>query len=369
MSLTGAACLADFETAAVAVLPADAWDYIAGGSDDERAVSANTAALRAVQMVPRALRDVSRRATTTTFFGRTASLPLAVAPMAYQALAHRDGELATARGAASAGVPFVVPMLSSVPIETIATSGADLWVQLYWLRDRGVTAELIERAVSAGCRAVVLTVDMPVMARRPRDLRNGLALPPSIRAVHLRSTGGAAGQPERASPSTVAADIDAAFDPSLSWQDLEWIRARTSLPLVLKGILHPDDARQAAQLGVEAIVVSNHGGRQLSSAVTGVTVLPAVRAAVEDRCTVLLDGGVRGGVDVLASLALGADGVLVGRPALWGLATGGADGVSAVLRIIGAELDNAMALAGCRDLVEARQLRVGMPGEPIWGGR
>jgi 4-hydroxymandelate oxidase len=256
-------------------------------------------------------------------------------------------------------------MLSSVPIETVATSGADLWLQLYWLRDRGVTAELIDRAADAGARAIVLTVDVPLMGRRLRDVRNGFALPTTVSAVHLAGTagtpagaaGGIGAQRRRAGSSAVAAHTAAAFDPSLSWSDLDWIRSRTSLPLILKGVLDPADAGQAADLGVEALVVSNHGGRQLDTAVAGATVLPAVRAAVEGRCTLLLDGGIRGGSDILTALALGADAVLVARPLMWGLAAGGAAGVSDVLRLYAAELDSALALAGCADLADARRLR------------
>jgi 4-hydroxymandelate oxidase len=356
MSVNPATCLADLEALATAVLPPDVRDFIAGGSDDERAVAANLAALRSVRVVPRVMRDVSGRTSATTLLGSAVALPLAVAPVAYQSLVHPDGEPATARAAAAAGVPFVVPMLSSVPIEAIADSGADLWLQLYWLRDRAVTADLIARAVQAGCRAVILTVDVPVMGRRRRDLSNGFTLPPAVRAVHLPGADEIT-QRRSAGGSAVAVHAAAAFDPTLTWDDLEWIRARTALPLVLKGVLHPDDARRAADLGVEALVVSNHGGRQLSAAVAGATVLPEVRAAVGDRCTLLLDGGVRGGADILTALALGADGVLVGRPAMWGLAAGGQDGVSAVLRILGEELDTAMALAGCATVAEAGLLR------------
>jgi 4-hydroxymandelate oxidase len=202
---------------------------------------------------------------------------------------------------------------------------------------------------------VVLTVDVPLMGRRLRDVRNGFALPDSIAAVHLPVTSRTAAQ-RKGSGSAVAAHTAAAFDPSLSWDDLEWLRARTSLPLVLKGVLDPDDARRAAERGVAAVVVSNHGGRQLGAAVSGAVMLPQIREAVGDRCQLLLDGGIRSGEDILVALALGADAVLIGRPAMWGLATGGADGVSEVLRILSEELDGALALAGCADLADARRL-------------
>jgi 4-hydroxymandelate oxidase len=371
-----ATCLADVESAAAAVLAPDVWDFVAGGSGDERGVTANLAALRSVRVVPRVMRDVSVRSAAWTLLGRPVSAPVVVAPVAYQALLHPDGELATARACAAAGVPFTVPMLSSVSIETVAGSGAELWVQLYWLRDRRVTADLIERAVDAGSTAVVLTVDVPIMGRRLRDVRNGFALPGTISAVHLAGTAGtpegaAAGigaQRRRAGSSAVAAHTAAAFDPTLSWADLEWIRSRTSLPLVLKGVLHPDDARQAADAGADAVVVSNHGGRQLDTAVAGATMLPEVRAAVGDGFTVLLDGGVRSGSDIVTALALGADAVMVGRPVMWGLGAGGGGaggqaGVAEVLGLLGTELDTAMALSGCTDLDDARRLRtVTAPG-------
>jgi 4-hydroxymandelate oxidase len=360
----GATCLADIETAARAVLAPDVWDFLAGGSDDEQALAANIAALRSTQIVGRVMRDVSSRSTATTLFGRPAALPLAIAPVAYQRLLHPDGELATARAAAAAGVPFVVPMLSSVGIETVAAAGGDLWLQLYWLRDRAITAELIDRAVAVGCRAVMLTVDMPVMGRRRRDLRNGFALPPSITAAHLPTASSAAGQQRSAGGSAVAVHTAGAFDPSLTWDDLEWIRSRTTLPLVVKGVLHPDDVRLAADAGAAAVVVSNHGGRQLGSAVAPATVLPEARDAVGDRCALLLDGGVRGGVDVLTALALGADAVMIGRPAMHGLGAAGQDGVAAVLRLLAEELDNALALAGCVNVEQARRLRTVAPGRP-----
>jgi 4-hydroxymandelate oxidase len=357
--VSAATCLADIETAAAAVLAPEVWDYVAGGAGNERAVAANLAALAAVRVVPRVLRDVSARTTAGSLLGREVALPLAVAPVAYQSLLHPDGELGTA------GVPFVVPMLSSVPIEAVATSGADLWLQLYWLHDRQITAELIERGVTAGARAIVLTVDVPLRGRRLRDVRNSFALPSTVAPVHLAGTAGtpagaAAGigaQRRRAGSSAVAAHAAAAFDPSLNWADLAWIRERTELPLVLKGVLDPDDARQATDLGVAALVVSNHGGRQLDVAVAGTTMLPAIRAAVGDDCTLLLDGGIRSGCDIVTALALGADAVFLGRPPMWGLAAGGADGVSDVLRLYAAELDNALALAGCADLADARHLR------------
>ncbi len=356
--------VSDVEAAAAGSVAPEVWDFLAGGSDDERGIEANARALRAVTVVPRVLRDVSARSTAARLLGREAAMPVAVAPVAYQRLLNPGGERATAQGAKVAGVPFVIPMLSSVPIESVAATGADLWLQLYWLRDRGVTQDLIARAEAAGALAIVLTVDVPVMGRRLRDVRNGFALPPDVVPVHLAGAGAA--HSRAANVSAVAAHTAAEFDPSLSWKDLAWLRGRTRLPIVLKGVLHPDDARHAVDEGAAGIVVSNHGGRQLSAAVAGATMLPAIRAAVGEQCELLLDGGVRTGTDVLVALALGADGVMVGRPPMWGLVLDGQDGVATVLRLLAAEFDTALALAGCAGPADARRLTTRAATGPSW---
>jgi 4-hydroxymandelate oxidase len=255
-------------------------------------------------------------------------------------------------------------MMSSSPLEEVAAVGGTLWFQLYLLRDRGQVAELVRRAEDAGCRALVLTVDVPRLGRRLRDMRNGFALPPEITAANLRDEAAQLVRRPAAGASGVALHTNEAFDPSLSWADVTWLRERTKLPLVLKGILHPDDARRAAEYGVSAVVVSNHGGRQLDGAVASVTALPGVCEAVDGRCQVLLDSGIRSGTDVLRALSLGASGVLLGRPALWGLASGGARGAAQVLSLLADELTNVMTLAGCPDVASARLLRatVGVTG-------
>ncbi|NUT53444.1 MAG: alpha-hydroxy-acid oxidizing protein, partial [Saccharothrix sp.] len=290
-------------------------------------------------------------------FGARSALPLAVAPMAYQRLDHDGGERAAAAAAAAAGVPYVVPTLSSDPIEDVAAAGGTTWFQLYWLRDREVVVKLLRRAEEAGCRAVVLTVDVPVLGRRVRDMRNGFALPSWVKPVN---TDGEVGDRVEGD-SVIARHTSAVFDPSLSWHDLDWVRAHTSLPLVLKGVLDAGDAARAVDLGVDGVVVSNHGGRQLDGAVPSVVALPDVVAAVAGRCPVLLDSGVRNGVDVLRALALGASAVLVGRPVLWGLAAGGEAGVAAVLDVLRAEFETALRLAGCPDVESARRLTTSTP--------
>ncbi|WP_367128716.1 alpha-hydroxy acid oxidase [Saccharothrix sp. HUAS TT1] len=342
---------ADVERLAAERLAPDVWDYVAGGSGDEVTLAANRAAFDRVCVVPRSLVDVSTCDTGRELFGVRSSLPLAVAPMAYQRLVHEGGERAAAAAAAAAGVPYVVSTLSSESIEVVAGEGGTTWFQLYWLRDRGVVVDLLRRAEGAGCRAVVLTVDVPVLGRRLRDLRNGFALPPWVRPVNTDDHVGRV-----RGDSAIARHTSTAFDPSLSWRDLEWIRARTRLPLVVKGILDAGDAARAADLGVDGVVVSNHGGRQLDGAIPSVVALPDVVAAVGGRCPVLLDSGVRSGVDVLRALALGATAVLIGRPVLWGLAAGGERGVTAVLDVLRDEFETALRLAGCPDVASIRHL-------------
>lgn len=357
--------LADVERAAAAVLPDEVRDFVAGGSGAETTLDANRSAFARVFVEPRVLRDVSRCATDTVLLGCPARLPVAVAPVAYQRLLHPEGELAVARAAKRAGVPFTVSTLSSVPVERIAAAGGAFWFQLYWLREPDRALELVRRAERAGARAVMLTVDVPWMGRRLRDVRNGFALPDRVRAVHLgadpstahhRAAAAGAGS-GAATGSAVAAHTAETFSAAVTWSTVERLREHTRLPLVLKGILSPQDAVRAAECGVDAVVVSNHGGRQLDGAVPSVTALPEVVSAVAGRCSVLLDSGVRDGTDVLRALALGADGVLLGRPVLWGLAAGGEAGVDRVLELLADEVRDALGLAGCSDVAEARGLR------------
>ncbi|GAB2695028.1 alpha-hydroxy acid oxidase [Kitasatospora kifunensis] len=352
-----ALCLADIERRARAVLPPGVWDFVAGGAGDEATLRANRAALDEIFLVPRILRDVSARSTGCRLVDSQAALPIAVAPVAYHRLAHPDGELATARAAAKAGVPFTAATLSSYPIEEITATGADTWFQLYWLRDPGHRRELVQRAEQAGCSALVLTVDVPWMGRRLRDVRNAFALPPEVVAANLTEAAGSAAHRAAAGDSAVATHTAMAFAPELTWSDVEELRSVTRLPIVLKGVLAPEDAVLAARAGASAVVVSNHGGRQLDGAVPAVQLVGEVREAVGDDCQVLLDGGIRSGLDVLRALARGAEGVLVGRPLIWGLAAAGESGAQRVLDLLATELDDALGLAGCASTAEARTLR------------
>ncbi|RBQ09324.1 alpha-hydroxy-acid oxidizing protein [Micromonospora sp. LHW51205] len=354
--------LADFAALARAVLPPDVWDFVDGGSGAETALAANRAALDRVAVLPRMLAGVDDPSTEAALPGGRAALPVAVAPMAYQRLLHPDGEPALAAAARAAGVPYVASTLASTPIEEIAATGATVWFQLYWLRDRALVADLLDRASAAGCAAVMVTVDVPVLGRRLRDVRNGFALPPHVTAANL--PGGRDDLAHQGTPgvSAVAVHTGAVFAPALSWADLEWLRERTRVPLLVKGILDARDAVRAADAGVDAVVVSNHGGRQLDAAPASAAVLPEVVEAVDRRCAVLLDSGVRGGVDVLRALALGADGVLLGRPLLWALAAGGRAGAEAALALLAAELRDALILSGCPDPASARRLRTRIGG-------
>ncbi|MFD9906164.1 alpha-hydroxy acid oxidase [Streptomyces sp. NPDC059063] len=366
-ALRGLDDLDGIERAGVAALPHDVADFVAGGSGRERTLAANREAFDRLFVTPRVLRDVSRCTTDATLLGRPTRLPVALAPVAYQRLLHPEGELAAARAARAAGVPFTVATLSSVPVEEITAVGGTVWFQLYWLRGARRSLDLVRRAEDAGCAALMLTVDVPWMGRRLRDVRNGFALPAHVRAAHLDSGAPSTAHRSRAHRSTAAAPATAsavaahtaeAFSPALTWSCVEAVRSVTRLPLALKGVLAPQDAVRAAGLGVDAVVVSNHGGRQLDGALPSVDALPAVAAAVGGACEVLMDGGVRGGTDVLKALALGASGVLVGRPPLWGLAVAGEAGVRRVLDLLAAELRDALGLAGCDGVAGARELRV-----------
>ncbi|MDH6523261.1 4-hydroxymandelate oxidase [Streptomyces sp. SAI-135] len=351
-------CVADVERLAAQRLPAEVWDFVAGGSGDESVQAANRAALDLVRLVPRALTGAGIAKTCGQLLLADAAMPVVVAPMAYQRLLHPNGELDAARAARTAGVPYVIPMLSSYPLEEIAEVGGTVWFQMYWLRDRGLLLDLVRRAEHAGCEALVVTADVPVMGRRLRDLRNGFALPASVTAANLGAEAVTATHTRRSGTSAVATHSATAFDPTADWADVEWLRGHTDLPIVLKGILDPRDAVRAAELGAEAVVVSNHGGRQFAGAVPSITALPPVLDAVQGRCAVLLDSGVRSGTDVLRALAHGAAGVMYGRPVLWGLAVDGKAGAGLVLDLLHTELREALTLCGCDSVAAGRDLTV-----------
>lgn len=324
-----------------------AFDYVAGGAGDERTLEANRRAWSGYELVHRVLRDVSDRSTATTVLGTEVGTPVLVAPTAFHQLMHADGEEATARGADRAGTIMVASTLSTTPLEAIAeASSGPKWFQLYVYRDRGLTEDLIDRAEAAGYEAIVVTVDAPVWGRRERDLRHGFGLPEGMTLANFDDLDRAALPDVEAGADGLAEYVADQIDPSLTWEELAWVQERTDLPVLVKGVVHPDDARKAAEQGCAGVVVSNHGGRQLDAGVGTADALAEVAEAVGDDVEVLVDGGVRRGTDVLTALALGADAVLVGRPVMWSLAVDGADGVARAIELLTEELDNAMALVG-----------------------
>ncbi|MBX9879160.1 MAG: alpha-hydroxy-acid oxidizing protein [Candidatus Obscuribacterales bacterium] len=344
--------LFDFEEKAHKKLPTPVWDYYSSGAHDEITLRENRAAYDKICLRYRVLVDVSERYLSTKVLGHTLSMPVIVAPMAFQAMAHPEGELATVRAVGGAGTIMIASTLSNFSIEQImqAASGP-VWFQLYIYKDRSVTKSLVERAEKAGCAALVVTVDLPVSGRRERDVRNRFALPKGLQMGNF-GTSEFASMPKPADQSGLTTYASALFDPSVSWKDIEWLKSITKLPILLKGIVRGDDAKAAVESGVSGIVVSNHGGRQLDTAPATIEVLQEVAEAVDGRAELLVDGGIRRGTDVVKAIALGAKAVLVGRPILWGLVNGGGDGVAQVLDILRAEIDQAMALCGCASVNE-----------------
>jgi isopentenyl diphosphate isomerase/L-lactate dehydrogenase-like FMN-dependent dehydrogenase len=333
--------IADYERLAEERLEPGPWAYLAGGSADEWTLRENRAAFARWTFRPRVLCDVSEISTATTVLGTRIELPVVLAPVAYQQLYHPDGECATARGAAAAGTGIAVSTFSTRSHEEIAAAspGVLQWCQLYVFQDRGVTREHLAEAAAAGCAAVVLTVDTPRLAQRERDLRAGFEIPSDLPLPYARAAiGDAAHNP---------ADQFALLDASVSWRDLEWIASEADLPVVLKGVVTAEDAELAVEHGAAAVVVSNHGGRQLDGVPATLDALPEVAEAIAGRVEVYLDGGIRRGTDVAKALALGARAVLAGRGPVFGLATAGEDGVSHVLELLRDELALALCLLGC----------------------
>jgi 4-hydroxymandelate oxidase len=350
--------LADYRRAAERRLSRTIWDYFRAGADAQVTVRENRRAFGRWQIWPRMLVDVGARDLSTTLLGQPLAMPVAVAPTAYQKLAHADGELGTARAAASTGALLVVSTLATTSLEDVAAVAGPRWFQLYVHKDRGFTRSLVERAHQAGYGALVVTADTPLLGRRLANERNGFHLPAHLTMANLPDAARLEGAGDRAHYEHYFAER---HDASFTWRDLEWLRSLSPMPLVPKGILRADDAERAVGAGCAAIIVSNHGGRQLDATPAALDALPEVVAAVGGRAEVLVDGGVRWGSDILIALALGARAVLLGRPILWGLAVDGERGAARVLEIAGEELSRAMALAGCaslaaitRDLVRHR---------------
>ncbi|HEY1954643.1 MAG TPA: alpha-hydroxy acid oxidase [Polyangiaceae bacterium] len=349
----------ELEALAKRTLSLSAFDYYASGADDEITLRRNREAFERRAVHYRVLVDVSTRTMATSVLGVKLAMPVLVAPTAFHKLACDDGELATARAARGAGTAMMLSSLSNTDLEDVAEEHPDgTFFQLYVYRDRNATVGLVRRAEDAGCKALVLTVDAPLLGRRERDVRNAFSLPPHLKVKNLVPVG--YGDVEGSiGISGLAAYFASLIDPALAWSDIAWLRSITKLPIAIKGIVRVDDARRARDEGASAIVVSNHGGRQLDGSPATLDVLAPIADAVGRDVEVLLDGGVRRGTDVLRALALGARAVLVGRPILWGLAWSGETGARFVLDTLRRELDLAMALAGTptltaitRDLLE-----------------
>jgi 4-hydroxymandelate oxidase len=338
---------ADYERFAREHLDDNAWEYLCGGAGDEITLRENRAAFERVRLEARVLADVRGGHTRLKLFGQEYEHPVFLAPVAYQKLFHPEGELATAMAAAAMQAGFAVSTLASVSLEAIAAATpAPLWFQLYLQASREHSLQLLRRAEASGYKAVLVTVDAPLAGIRNREQRAGFALPPGVAAVNVAEYAA----PQNAPAATGSMVFDVLMQNAPTWQDMEWLVSVSRLPVVIKGIVNAADACRALELGVQGIVVSNHGGRILDTVPASIEVLPAVAGAVAGRVPVLLDSGVRRGSDICKALALGADAVMIGRPYIHALATAGALGVAHLLRTLREELEITMALCGCRTL-------------------
>lgn len=333
----------DYATLAPSKMTKVGWEYINGGAADELSMRWNRESYDRIRLKPRILVDVSQLDTRVTLFGRELAFPILLAPTAYHKLAHAEGELATARGAAAANATFILSTSATTSIEDVAAATTKpLWFQLYVQPDREFTRELVRRTEAAGYQALVVTVDSPVLGARYRETRSKFALPPGAERANLKGLKTATGS-HRATENSI---YSALLDPRLTWKEIEWLRSITKLPMLLKGVLNPEDAERAVGAGASGIIVSNHGGRNLDTLPATIDALPEVAEKVAGRVPVLVDGGIRRGTDVLKAIARGATATLIGRAYLFGLAVGGAEGVTRVVNILRREFEMAMALTG-----------------------
>ena len=363
--------LAELEAAAREVLSAEAFGYVAGGAGAERTMDANLRAFERWRIVPRMLRDVSSRDVSTSVLATAMPAPVMLAPVGVQSIVHPQGELAAARAAAAQGVPFILSTAASHSIEEVAgeMGEAGRWYQLYWPRDRDLAASFVDRAARAGYGAIVLTLDTWFLGWRPRDLQH--AYLPFLKGEGVANYfsdpvfRGALDKTPEEDPGPAIGHWAYQFaNPTVTWADLAWLREQTKLPILLKGILHAEDARRAVQEGADGLIVSNHGGRQVDGAIGALDALPAVRDAVGDELPVLFDSGIRTGADVFKAIALGANAVCLGRPYVWGLALDGQAGVEQVLRCLLAEFDLTLALSGYTNVAQADPLALTKLDQP-----
>ena len=340
--------LPEFEEQARRCMSSMAYAYVASGAADEHTLRWNRDAYDRIQLRPRVLRDVAHVDTTLTLLGRPHAFPILLAPVAYHRGIHPDGEIATAKGAGAAGATWVVSTATTTPLEDIArVATAPIWFQLYVQPDRALTQDIVQRAESVGCQALCLTVDTPTLGARNRQARARFALPAGVTTPYMTEFG-AGGR----------AITDMHRGVAVTWKDVEWLRSISTLPILLKGILDPDDADRSVDVGASGIVVSNHGGRNLDTTPATIDALPEVVERVQGRIPVLVDGGIRRGTDVVKAIALGATAVLIGRPYCYGLAVAGAAGVQRVVEILRVELEMAMQLMGRRTLAEIDSISI-----------
>lgn len=340
------ASLADFEKAARDRMSTMAYEYVSGGAGDELTLKWNQSAYTDIKLRPRVLVDVSHINTTVRLFGREFPHPILLAPTAYHKLVHPEGEIATVRGAAVARAAMIVSSFATVKFEDIAraAAGSPVWFQLYVQPDRGFTRALVQRAEAAGCQALCLTVDTPVLGARNREARIAFSLPEGMTRANLEGLSGINASAAHRPPE--GAIYSAVLEPRLTWKDVDWLRGFAKVPVLIKGVLDADDAKRAVEAGVAGLIVSNHGARNLDTVPATVTALPPIADIVAGRIPILIDGGIRRGTDVLKALALGASAVAIGRPYLYGLAVDGSAGVTRVVQILLTELEMAMALTG-----------------------
>ena len=342
--------LFELEMKARELLPQTAYDHQASGANDEITLRENRAAYERIALLPHMLVDVSQRHMGTTALGEPVSMPIFIAPTAFQGLAHPEGEAATVKAAGAAETLMTLSTLSTFSIEEVMRAATSpVWFQLYVFKDRAVSAALVKRAEVAGCKAIVLTVDAPLLGRRERDLRNQFKMPDVLTAKNLLN-GGLKELLGHSPGSGLTPGIASLFDTALTWKDIDWLAGITTLPVLVKGILRSDDALLAVKHGASGVIVSNHGARQLDTTPATISVLPEIVDAVGGKVEVYVDGGIRRGTDVLKAIACGARAVFIGRPVLWGLASGAEAGVRYVLEMLRQEFDLAMALSGCPTL-------------------
>lgn len=346
--------LADYESRARAVTHGTTLDYYDGGSNDEVTLRENVEAFSRITIYPRVFRGVGQRDMHTTILGMPAATPVMVAPVALIGMLHPDGEVPVIRAASKAGSIVTLSTLSVTPIEeVVAAASGPVWFQLYVYKDRSASEALVRRVEAAGCTALELTADAPLLGRRERDVRNNFSLPEGLWAPNLTADA-ASSLPDSSghAGSPFAAVFDTLVDPNLTWDDIAWLTSVTDLPVLVKGILRADDARRAIDAGAAGVIVSNHGGRQFDTAPAAIDALGAVADAIGGTAEVIVDGGIRRGADVIKAIAMGARAVQIGRPIVWGLVVDGEKGVDDVLMLLHDELDLAMALSGCRSIDE-----------------